>query len=309
MFDAVVERTYDEDVVSPKTTFVIRPLKLGDVLAAEGSLRPEVDRPGDRLLAVLRRGILAWSNLFCVRRNQDGTVERKEVVFNERAISCLPYGVRRWLAHEIQVISTLPEERREHLRAAVRAAHLRATAKSDKTWDCASCETIPRLQQARKCPLVDKKGRPKQDAVIDPRDEKYLMPWDRENLKKGKLSRWLTYGGHQYKECPIGVADSVSYRLLKIVIECESKHCLPCEPPVLMAQPNVYIEAQSVVDSERNAIDKLKKDKQTVKPTDYTDKRRQAKNEATVRGLGKRPEDADRAPAPRRVPLGRRGEE
>jgi len=274
------------------------------MMDAEGGLSSVLDNMGTKLATFIRRGVAGWHWLL-----RDSSGER-EVKYSESALSFIPYDVRLDIANKVYEISTLGEELADELRNTVRAAFLRSKAKSEKTWDCETCMSKRRLQAARRCPFEeDDSAKP----VVDPRDVKYMQRWDVKNLQKGKLSPWLTYGGHQFESCPIGSATPRGNRLLRLIVDCERNHCLPANPPVLLEQPYLFCESRSIVDQERHDLAKLAKEGQKVKPQNVDPIKevkdqyevRRAYQEQAAQGIASR--SAGKAPKGPHVPLGSGG--
>lgn len=254
------------------TWWVLRRLTLGDVIAMEGGMGEEVGRLGTQNVEALRRGLVAWENFLGVRRTRRGRI-KQEIAFSVSAIDYIPWDIRHELVNEIIKESYVTDKLEVEIRNAVRSAHLRTKAKSENTWDCNHCSLNPKLQKARNCSIEDVSGKVMTPQIIDPKLKKYLKRWDYDNFEKGKMSRWLTFGGHQYEKCPIGLAKPRAFRLIRLIMDCENKNVLPVHPPVWTEQPYFYCQAVYIVTEERGKIEHAKRHGQSITPTEISKNR------------------------------------
>lgn len=290
------------------TTIYLKRLTMGDMMVVEGGLSGNLDRHGTRVVELFKRGVARWSNFLGIETDKHGIT--REIAYDEHALPLFPYNIREMIASKVLQISTMGIELETELRNAVRCAFLRTKAKEKTTWDCEHCMEEPVLQQARRCPFEKDAERHQ----VDPRDVKYLQPWDVKKLKAGRLPRWLTYGGHQFDDCPIGMAKPRAFALLKLIYDCEAANCLPFSPPVWTAQPYIYCEAKSIVNQERADIEQMQQKGRSITPLDMQMKARQKqhlKSHAEIQASRASQRVPDmipkRAPGPRRVKLGQVG--
>lgn len=251
------------------TTFQLRPLTVGALMDIRGGMPPRADddlNAGTQMVKALGHGLANWKNFWGIIRGPDGEV-LQEVAFDPMVVSHIPYVVRHRIVREIWRISTINDEFEEKLRNAVRTAHLRGKQKQANDWNCDHCMTKPGLQRLRKCPLGD--GDYPADANPIPEiDQKYLKPWDHKNLAKGKLPKWISYGGHKYDQCPVGLTSRPALDWLGLVLQCEAGGYLPCHPPSWFEQPYLYAQAQAIIHDERAAIKAIEKEGKDVAPID-----------------------------------------
>lgn len=235
-----------------RTVFFLKPLSIGDMMDIEGTLNPVPNGPGTKMKRALELGLTGWVNFWIL--SDEDTLQ--ELAYSKEAISYIPPDVRQRLVNEIFRISVLTEDIVEEIRNAVRSAFLRYEAKDSKTWDCSDCK-LKKLQAQRNCPELDKKDRDPLAGI----NKSDLKPWDIKNLKQGKLSRWMNQG-HGYKQCPILLSSPRAEALLSLVIDCINQNVLPVNPPTLLNQPYIYMQAKNIYESEKAAIEKKKKDRE-----------------------------------------------
>lgn len=254
-----------EDGVTPRTTFYVRPLTVGEMMDVNRTAIPRLRSKepvgaGTRLRKIILHGLQGWEN-FSKSWSADGTDH--EVAYARSAIDLIPYIVLGAIAQKIFEISVVDDAFEEELRDAVRAAWLRGRARGPEDWNCENCVTTPGLQRTRRCPFLGDElpSIDEMPAEIAKRRSKYFYQHDIKNVKEGRLSRWMKFGGHAFAHCPIAVQvqSPIACDWVGLVMRYEQDGSLPADPPVWSAQPYFFAQIRNIVADEKHALQQLEK--------------------------------------------------
>lgn len=252
MFPITDDYRDPSDCDSDPSVFHLKGLTVRQMYDVDGGFDPADPKPGTRLVKLIKHGLIGWSNLFGI--NKIGGAIESEISYSEKLVDWLKPTLAHNLADRIYKISVLPVGMDEELVSVVRTSHLKSKEPNEIYWDCDNCQAN-NWHVTRRCSLPEEK----QKAVTSQKKEYGGFPGQKKALKK------VDHGGHPYEKCPIGLASRRAWMMFTIIQRCKDKNVLPCEPPVLMEQPYIYLQAESIVEREiSNLTDKKTKERAPV---------------------------------------------
>lgn len=271
---------------SPPSVFFIRPLSMRVLLEMQGGLLQIFGHGagrGTNILLALREGLVGWTN-YQTREQRHEAVDcglaHHEVAYSPSGVRSIPYGTKVRMAERISEISLLPTDGFEdELLNTVRAAYLRRASDDPKDWDCVSC-TEGGIYKTRRCPYEMTEEEAMKLGPIDDSNKDLVDPWDHFTIKKGRIPRHITHGGHQYDLCPVGLAkgddnQSRAESFFRWIVETDQGGLNPSQ---YLDLPGLYVQARGIINNEKAKIDEAEKGgRESAQKKDFENDRLQQK--------------------------------